>query len=304
MLAEVQHGAVTTLGGAVVYPLSELPRLGAHARVVAGQKAAYLKNMRRAVGAGLAALAASKVPDADWGDATCAAKDPEVRFVVLDEMPESVTHELINAWSDGFRLPTVVRNAFNNTLGCDFDYLDDDVQLKTKFGYLGGFNERDKAAFPWRRVRETLQSKSEKIYGSFGYGTGNYEPVHKAALRAIKARIVPDLFTELEYPGHVIFGSTNETEVSTSWHNAIDANLLFQLCGQKLWYTMEKLPEGQYPAVWNSTAGSGGPRQTSELSSSVKSTSIRLIFGRLELLSSVLEAKPNTLRRNCRVRSH
>ena len=242
--------------------------------------------MRRAVGAGLAALAASKVPDADWGDATCAAKDPEVRFVVLEEMPESVTHELINAWSDGFRLPTVVRNAFNNTLGCDFDYLDDDVQLKTKFGYLGGFNERDKAAFPWRRVRETLQSKSEKIYGSFGYGTGNYEPVHKAALRAIKARIVPDLFTELEYPGHVIFGSTNETEVSTSWHNAIDANLLFQLCGQKLWYTMEKLPEGQYPAAWNSTAGSGGPRQTSELSSSVTSTSIRLIFGRIELLSS------------------
>jgi hypothetical protein len=226
---------------------------------VAGQKAAYLENMRRAVGAGLAALAASKVPDADWGDATCAAKDPEVRFVVLDEMPESVTHELINAWSDGFRLPTVVRNAFNNTLGCDFDYLDDDVQLKTKFGYLGGFNERDKAAFPWRRVRETLQSKSEKIYGSFGYGTGNYEPVHKAALRAIKARIVPDLFTELEYPGHVIFGSTNETEVSTSWHNAIDANLLFQLCGQKLWYTMEKLPEGQYPAAWKSTAGLSPP---------------------------------------------
>ena len=95
-----------------MFTLSQSCPASARARVVAGQKAAYLKNMRRAVGAGLAALAASKVPDADWGDATCAAKDPEVRFVVLDEMPESVTHELINAWSDGFRLPTVVRNAF------------------------------------------------------------------------------------------------------------------------------------------------------------------------------------------------
>ena len=35
-------------------------------------------------------------------------------------------------------------------------------------------------------------------------------------------------------------------------------------------------------AAWNSTAGSGGPHQTSERSSSVTSKSIRLIFGRID----------------------
>ena len=203
----------------------------------------------RFVGAcGLVALGhVSRGSASDWGDATCAAREPEVRFVVLDEMPKTITHELINEWSQGFRLPTVVRGAFDNSMGCTFDYLDDSVALKTKFGYLGGFNERDKTAFKWQVVRETLETQSQKIYGSFGYGTGNYEDVHKESIRRIKAAIVPELFSGLEYPGHMIFGSTNETEVSTSWHNAIDANLLFQLCGRKMWYTMEKLPPGRYP---------------------------------------------------------
>jgi hypothetical protein len=48
----------------------------------------------------------------------------------------------------------------------------------------------------------------------------------------------------------------------------------------------------------------GSFHQTSELSSSVKSTSIRLIFGRIDCSRRVLEARPKRLRRNGRVRSH
>ena len=48
-------------------------------------------------------------------------------------------------------------------------------------------------------------------------------------------------------------------------------------------------------AVWKSTTGLGGPHQTSELSSSVKSTSIRLIFGRIDCSRRVLEALSKTL---------
>jgi hypothetical protein len=39
-------------------------------------------------------------------------------------------------------------------------------------------------------------------------------------------------------------------------------------------------PDRRLDAAWKSTAGLGGPHQTSELSSSVKSTSIRLIFAK------------------------
>ena len=57
-------------------------------------------------------------------------------------------------------------------------------------------------------------------------------------------------------------------------------------------------------AVWKSTAGLGGPDQTSEFSISIKSKSIRLIFGRNDCSRRVLDAKPKRLRRNCRVRPH
>jgi len=57
-------------------------------------------------------------------------------------------------------------------------------------------------------------------------------------------------------------------------------------------------------AAWNSTAGLGGPDQTSEFSSSVTSKSIRLIFGRIDCSRRVLEARPKRLRRNCRIRAH
>ena len=179
------------------------------------------------------------------GEATCADRDPEVIFVELDE-PGALTHAKLAEWSQGFKLPTVVRNAFKNTMGCNFDYLDDSTELKAKFGKLGGFNEKDRESFTWAKVKETLKLRSEKIYGSFGYGTGNTEAIHKAGIHKLKDAIAPEIFLGNGYPGHVIFGSTNETEVSTSWHNAIDANLLFQLCGSKEWYTMEGLPADQY----------------------------------------------------------
>ena len=68
-------------------------------------------------------------------------------------------------------------------------------------------------------------------------------------------------------------------------------------------------PRGWVPmisptAVWKSTTGLGGPHQTSELSSSIKSKSIRLIFGRIDCSRRVLEAQPKSLRRNCRISAH
>ena len=53
-----------------------------------------------------------------------------------------------------------------------------------------------------------------------------------------------------------------------------------------------------------STAGLGGPRQTSELSISITSKSIRLIFGRIDCSRRVLEARPKSLRRNGRICAH
>ena len=53
--------------------------------------------------------------------------------------------------------------------------------------------------------------------------------------------------------------------------------------------------------VWKSTTGLGGPHQTSELSSSITSKSIRLIFGRIDCSRRVLEAQPKALRRNGRI---
>ena len=56
--------------------------------------------------------------------------------------------------------------------------------------------------------------------------------------------------------------------------------------------------------VWKSTTGLGGPDQTSEFSSSVKSKSIRLIFGRIDCSRRVLEAQQKASRRNGRIRAH
>ena len=46
--------------------------------------------------------------------------------------------------------------------------------------------------------------------------------------------------------------------------------------------------------VWKSTSELGYPHQTSEFSRSIKSTSIRLIFGRIDCSRRVLEAQPKS----------
>ena len=56
--------------------------------------------------------------------------------------------------------------------------------------------------------------------------------------------------------------------------------------------------------VWKSTTGFGRPHQTLQLSSSVKSKSIRLIFGRIDCSRRVLEAQRTCLCQNIRIRSH
>ncbi|EGB09843.1 hypothetical protein AURANDRAFT_63060 [Aureococcus anophagefferens] len=57
-------------------------------------------------------------------------------------------------------------------------------------------------------------------------------------------------------------------------------------------------------AVWKSTAGFGRPDHTLKFLSSVKSTSIRLIFGRIDCSHRVLEVQPKSLRQNIRIRAH
>ena len=48
------------------------------------------------------------------------------------------------------------------------------------------------------------------------------------------------------------------------------------------------------PPVWKSTTGLGGPHQTSDLSISITSKSIRLIFGRIDRSHRVFEAQPKS----------
>ena len=59
-----------------------------------------------------------------------------------------------------------------------------------------------------------------------------------------------------------------------------------------------------FSPVWKSTTGLGGPHQTSELSISIKSKSIRLIFGRIDCSRRVLEAQRKSLVQTVRLRSH
>ena len=56
--------------------------------------------------------------------------------------------------------------------------------------------------------------------------------------------------------------------------------------------------------VWKSTTGLGRPHQTLQFSSSVKSKSIRLIFGRIDCSRQVLEAHRKCLGQNIRIRAH
>ena len=63
-------------------------------------------------------------------------------------------------------------------------------------------------------------------------------------------------------------------------------------------------PEGWYQPVWIASTGLGGPDQTSELSISAISKSIRLIFGRIDRSRRVLEAHRKSLVQIVRLRAH
>ena len=63
-------------------------------------------------------------------------------------------------------------------------------------------------------------------------------------------------------------------------------------------------PTKELVAVWKSTSGMDASSKTSNLSISVKSKSIRLIFGRIDCSRRVLEEQPKSLRRNCRICVH
>ena len=67
---------------------------------------------------------------------------------------------------------------------------------------------------------------------------------------------------------------------------------------------VEELQEPEPRPVWKSNSELGYPNQTSELSISAKSTSIRLISERIDCFRQVLEARQKISRRNGRMRSH
>ena len=80
---------------------------------------------------------------------------------------------------------------------------------------------------------------------------------------------------------------------ATGYIKVVDFGLSKVLSGWKTWTT-----------VPNSTAGLGGPDQTLKFSSSVTSTSIRLIFGRVDCSHQILEARRKCSRQNIRIRAH
>ena len=67
---------------------------------------------------------------------------------------------------------------------------------------------------------------------------------------------------------------------------------------------IDSLSASTSATVWNSTTGLGGSDQTSEFSSSIKSKSIRLIFGRIDCSRRVLEAQRKSMVQIVRLRAH
>ena len=110
-----------------------------------------------------------------------------------------------------------------------------------------------------------------------------------------------------EFPAYAVLASLpGDTHGSFSQHlnhlwAAGSAVLLWRWAESRAlyseWYYAGLELCGNQPLVW-------GAHQTSELSISVKSKSIRLIFGRIDCSRRVLEAQQKALRRNGRIRAH
>ena len=82
---------------------------------------------------------------------------------------------------------------------------------------------------------------------------------------------------------------------AATWHQLKDA---MQPTDVEVKASLARVP------VWKSTSGMDTSSKTSNLSISVTSKSIRLIFGRIDCSRRVLEAPQKALRRNGRIRSH
>merc|ERR1711885_68042 len=65
-----------------------------------------------------------------------------------------------------------------------------------------------------------------------------------------------------------------------------------------------RISSNSWSSVWKSTTGLGAPLQTSELSISANSKSIRLTFGRIDCSRRVLEAQSKSLVQTVRLRAH
>ena len=98
-------------------------------------------------------------------------------------------------------------------------------------------------------------------------------------------------------------GALEEAGLYAAYLERVEASL--NVYGQKL----DERPGDLYKRLWRrpartSTAGSGRPDQTLTFSSSVTSTSIRLIFGRIDGSRQVLETQRTSLVQIVRLRSH
>lgn len=170
-----------------------------------------------------------------------------LRIVELDE-PVPVTEPRLREWSRGFEVPTIVRNAFTPPSLEAATFFEPERILYADVGRVGEFRDYN-GEFPWSRIWSAIE-QGEDVYGSFGTGTPNLDEATVAVIRRLKARILPpEVFADHQNPGHVIFGATSRLQTTTGWHNAIDANLLFQLHGTKHWYTIEQLPPELRPVA-------------------------------------------------------
>ena len=151
----------------------------------------------------------------------------------------------------------VVRNAFTPPdLSNEEYFLPKDTKLHANVGKVGHFQDGN-GSYTWEKLW-SMMKEGKNVYGSFGTGTSNggidfgsdcmNNSIYSRSIMKMRNEFLPDgMFKKQEYPGHLIFGCSEEMKVSSNWHNAIDANLLFQLHGNKEWYTLENLPEDFAP---------------------------------------------------------
>ena len=166
----------------------------------------------------------------------------EVREVVLDA-PEPLTEWKLRAWSGNFSRPTIVRNAFTPPQLAAEDYLPRDTKLFANLNALGGFNHTGNGTYTWGELWDAME-QGNRVYGAYGKATNNQLKANLASVLRFWEALIPQEMFPLRSYGHVIFGCTDEVAPTTTWHNGISANLLFQMAGEKLWWSAEELPEG------------------------------------------------------------